>query len=710
MTMLKLFLPSGANINADTTVTLSDGQVLPGWAFAAVAIEDTGVDKAKVPDISQTTARYVDVLSGDLSNTSTPGTTDYVPGQTFFGGYDFSKFSRYADADKLLTALENALPLAVADALAGQSDPGYFEAVPSARSPTTEVALDSTDFTKPDEYPMGQGIYLSQLLTKGGIRQDLAVGQGATESDIVLNLKYVVANVIGGMDSENTYLDSSASLFVPQNSFDYIIYSGYVNPSRYSQDEEAYLGQVIRLEFSASPQQVYQKAIDMATKIPFDRIWLDYRSDGDPIVTVICSSKTQAKKVGTRYDGTVVADDKLLNLVKGADTTGINSPPDPGPLSTISYDSNDDYAVLENTIRSNMSLFGGPTAATNLLGSLGFNQNPYVSQGSTGTSNLDATKAKSISSSLTCPGSSVDPNLYPTSSHPHLRHMSDLGQLDSSSTQDVIPFSLRANNPMKVRTIKGVTDLKTRFGYLGDSNGYAVYRDHVGGAAAGLAYVMSMGGSTIGAATRGILGSSLTGSGGGDGLDSTAISPGRIFSGISSSLFGAKVKDPSGVTQECSTIKPDDMESTISYGAALSKSVSGLKTNPLTHDEWASAYQIAKNQPNQHLKRATTGASLPVTEETNTADTAALTSDQSKETRDTTDYNKRGKNEAFNPISNFTHYASIWSNWVSSGRINYTQKSGAGDSTGVAKSYQTEVLDQKSTHPTGVASLDWTEK
>jgi hypothetical protein len=147
----------------------------------------------------------------------------------------------------------------------------------------------------------------------------------------------------------------------------------------------------------------------------------------------------------------------------------------------------------------------------------------------------------------------------------------------------------------------------------------------------------------------------------------------------------------------------------------MAKTLAELPVNPLTHAEWASAYQIAKNEPNGHLTKTTTGVDLPAQEEANTQPTGVITDTQGKETSTTTDSEKRGKNEMWNPLSNFAHYSSnVWgsngSDWISQGLVTYEQKTSNTDTTRIAKKTETQVMAQETKNPTTFVDLDWTPK
>ena len=149
-------------------------------------------------------------------------------------------------------------------------------------------------------------------------------------------------------------------------------------------------------------------------------------------------------------------------------------------------------------------------------------------------------------------------------------------------------------------------------------------------------------------------------------------------------------------------IDSGDSSSLISYAAALSKTLSSHKTSSLTYGEWESAYSIAKNEPSEKVKKTTTGVDLPATEKEKTQDTGVLSKKQGSHSVGFTEEN-RAKGEKWNPVSNFEHYSqNRWSHWMSSGLVNYTQKTDDA-SPGIAKKVKPLVLNQdkkfKSTFP-----------
>jgi len=722
---MKLFLPPGASVVSEDVVKLSDGTLMPKWAFVAVPIEvEPRVARRKSSRAAAST--FVDAVTGAVASQRRTPVSDSSPGDSYAGQYDFSEFSRTIDAAKFLTAVENALPALIDDSLAGETDPGYFEAVPAAPRLVTTVTVSNTDFSSPGEYTLGER-FLSDVLVKNRAPQNLADQVARTKTQIVTALKHVSVNIIDRVNTTNEFIEAlrdAGKLGFSERTLPFIIHTGFVQRDLFAPNPAFYRGEAIRLEFQGTPAQVYQKAVDMALKLPFDELYLDYRSITGPLISVVAVAGSQRKKIFTRFDDVLVSSGKLLNLVRNVDLTDLQETrPAIGETDAeILFDPGDDYSGIGRMIRENPAMFGGTVNAMNILTQLGFGANPFLSNlagkapGAGGVSAVSQVALSALGSAIQCPDVKKDPKLFPTSSHPHLRQMTDVSQLDDSSTQDNQQFPLRANNPLRVRKVAGVTDLVTRFGYLGESGGIAIFRDHVGGAAAGLNYLMQTGaGGTMGAATKSVLGNLMGAQNAGAGSagdDLTAITPSKIFQNMSQHLFG--VSDPSGVMQECATISSDSMDSLISYAGALSKSVSALETSPLTHDEWASAYQIAKNESNGHVTRSTTGVDLPVTEETGTANTGVMTPAQAKETRFTGDYEKRGQSEAWNPLSNFTHYSTnAWgsdgSNWIAQGLIDYEQKTSNTDTTKIAKKYETEELDQDPKHPTGYTTLDWTK-
>jgi hypothetical protein len=709
MALNKLFLPPGSKL-VGSAVVLSSGDSVPAWTCVAVPIP---VDEQKKRGPRTTGGGrdrvvYYDALTG--AKTSPPRTT---PPDSDSGPYRFSGYSRAIDSTKLRAFVENALPQLVDDSVATESDPGYYEK--SSSNARTVTAVDATGNDFPTDYSISDSLTLADALVWRGRSQTLSGQQGRSTLQIVKAIKHLAVNAVERLDEENPWVDPLDARFI-NPILDWTVYSWFTESARYSPDAEAYVGESVRLAFSGSVTQVYQKAVDIAIKLPVDRVWMDYRSDGPPLVTVVGAAGSQKREVGTRYDGVVVSNNRILHCSRKSTVENSVVDGTEVPDVDIEHFSGDDYWDLFYMISNNPQLFGGTVSAQNLLQSLGFNANPLVSNqfGANSATAASKTALDTVRQAIQCPDSvSKDPKLFPTASNPMLRALSELTQLDDKTTQENFPFPLRANNPLKVKVIAGVTDLKTRFGYLGESEGIAVYRDHVGGAAAGLNYVMSMGGSTIGSAVRGAFGDALAPglSGQSTGTDLTDLTPAKLFSTISQHLFG--VSDPSGALAECATVKEDDIDSTISYAAAVAKTVSGLQTSPLTHAEWASAYQIAKNQPNGALTKTTTGVDLPAQEETETQDTGTITDTQGRDTRNTTDPARRGSSELWNPLSNFAHYSSnVWgsngSNWIAQGIISYQQKTSNTDLERMAKKDETYQMAQEAKNPTTYTDLEWT--
>jgi hypothetical protein len=217
---------------------------------------------------------------------------------------------------------------------------------------------------------------------------------------------------------------------------------------------------------------------------------------------------------------------------------------------------------------------------------------------------------------------------------------------------------------------------------------------------------------TMGKAAQSLFGDALssTTAGQSSGSDITSLTSSKVFSSLTQHLFGAA--DPTGVLAECATVNPEDKTSLISMAAAMAKTAASLDINPLTKDEWKSAYQIAKNEANGQVTKTTTGVALPATEETGTQDTGPRTDRQGVETKNTTE-TMRAETEKWNPLSNFAHYSSnVWgpsgSNWISAGLISYEQKSSANDNSKIAKTTANTTMAQDKTFPTDGPPLSYT--
>lgn len=720
--VMKLFLPAGSEIYTEDTVKLSNGQIMPKWAFVAVPIDAVpqAIRRKKTGTPKQV---FVDAVSGALATARKAPTSEGNRGESYSGQYDFTNYSRTIDAAKFLTAVENALPVLVDDSVRGETDPGFFEAVPAAPRTVTPVGVSNTDFSSPEDYELGTKT-LADYLVRNKIPQRLDSQRGKTQTQIVYSLLHIAVNVVDPVNDTNPYMEVlrvAGRRGFSDRPLPFKIHSGFVGTDGFAPNAAFYLGEAVRLEFEGSSEQVYQKAVDMALKLPFDELYLDYRSVTGPLITVVATDGSQRKRLFTRYDDTVVCTGKLLNLVRNVDLTDLQETPPANAETEIDlhFDELDDYSGLERMLRDRPELFGGTVSAMNILTQLGAGANPFLSNLAgksplAGTvANVAKTVREAMSSVLQCPEQvTKDPRLFPTSSSQALKTLTDLTQMDDSDTQDNQPFPIRANNPLRVKVVAGVTDLVTRFGYLGEAGGIAVYRDHIGGAAAGLNYIMSTAaGATMGTATKSILGNLMGSQNAGAasaGDDLTAITPSKIFQNMGQHLFG--VSDPSGILQECATVSGDDFDSLVSYAGALAKTVSNLQTSPLTHDEWASAYQIAKNEPNGHVTRSTTGVDLPVTEQSNTQPTGVRTDRQGKETKATTDNEMRS--DRWNPVTDFDTYEDSWgiggANWIAGGLVSYERKSGADDtSSKIAKAQETETMNQEPKHPTNITSLDW---
>lgn len=708
--MNKLFLPPGATVRGTAVVT-SDGIAVPSWACVAVPIEADKPRPRKKAGSSSSVHRFLDLATGRVSAGAARTTTASAT-------LDVSGFDGRVDLDALSAALVDALPGLLEDSLASVTDPGYFEQTSGASRTAVPVSVAQDD-SLVSSYPIGGGLTLSDALVWKGKTQVLSGQRGVSARDVVLAIKHVATNVVSRVNDVNDYFDPSVDSRFVSETLSYSVYSWFAESDEVADDPASYVGACVKLLFSGSSAAVYRKAVDLAVKLPCDSVTLDYRSDGPTLVTVVSRPGGGGRRVRTRYDGVVTSRDKLLHCVKNSDVPSASPDPTGEDGNEVSHWEGDDYAGLYEAVLSNASAFGGTSGALSLLQSLGYQVNPLVSGlvGSSpgaGTSATSATRSAlaAVAGALRCPDqSSDDAKLFPTSSHPFFRHLTDHTQLDDTSTQDKTPVALRFNNPLRVKRVAGVTDLKTRFGYLGEAEGYAVYRDRVGGAAAGLAYLATMAGSTFGSAAKSLAGTDLASgvSGSASSTDLTALTPAKLFQGVTQSLFG--VADPTGAVAECATVT-DSRDSLIRYAAALSKTVSGLDASPLTRAEWNSAYQIHKNEPNGHVTKTTTGKDLPAQEDEDTQDTGTVTEGQGRETAWSRDKAKRGETEKWNPVSNFAHYSSnVWgpdgSDWVSRGVVAYEQKSSSSDVDKMAKADETVTMAQDAKNPTTFVDLDW---
>lgn len=704
--MKKLFLPAGARVEEDTVV-LSTGDVVPKWVCVAVPTLKLN-PRPLVTGITKSTRReWIDVLTGAVtSERAQAKTRDGVRGERSFGDYDFTGFSRTIARDDINDIVQRSLPRKpLVDASIGE-DPGYYEQLDSLPRDTEAVTV-GTDEVITGETDLGAGYVVSDALIWEGRPQELVAQQGNRKQDVVLNMRHVAVNVLGKIDAENTYLSGyDVQLrFRPR--------SWFVDDNYWAPDSASYDGSCVRVEFDGSRELIYKKAVDMASKLSFDDLFLDYRSDGRVLITVISKIGSNKRRVGTRYDDLTISTNKLIcasgdpNVQEDRVTSSVPTEAEVQPHS------DDDYYSLYVAIKNNPDVFGGVQKAQQLLQQLGFPSNPTLSglagfgagAGTAATAASPEAMSK-ISDTIQCPPVSKDKNVFPTSQHPAMRGLNDVSQLDDTQTQDRIPFSLRTNNPLKVKTVKGVTDLKTRFGYLGEAEGHAVYRDHVGGAAAGLAYLMTMSGGTIGQATNSVLGGSSP-----SGSDVTSVTPSKVYQSVTKAMFG--VGDPTGSLQECATVKSDDKDSLVTLAASMAASLANSETSPLTHAEWMSAYQIAKNEANEHLKKTTTGVDLPAQEDDDSQvqPVGSQTKKQGKEAHDTVDQERADK-EKWNPLTNFAHYSqNVWgdsgSKWISRSLITYEQKSGEEDKIKIAKRTDQPQLDQDTKTYSTDTDLDW---
>jgi hypothetical protein len=548
--------------------------------------------------------------------------------------------------------------------------------------------------------------------------------QGLTTRQLAENLKWLAVNVLGQFNQPNpalAELQEGLNLGYSDAPVDFDLHTGLVNSSQVTPVDDCRRGTAVRVEpTSASSEQVYLKAVDLAVKLEYDELRLDYYTDGRTLITVSSSSSTSRRRLNTYYDDQLVHPNRLVHVVKDASVyAAIESRP-VDSSGGVHFEPEDDYSEIQ-ALMDDMSLFSSLDEALDTAKALGFGPNPFLSGGARNTSqagtvlNVGEQALSLLSSAIKCPQQKRNQKLFPVTGHPAHRTLSDVSQLDDSSSQDVTPYTMRTNNPLGVPVVKGVTDLKTRFGFLGESKGKAVYRDHVGGAAAGLAYLQQMGGgATLKGAVQGVLGQALgsLGQGRATADDLTSFTSAGTFSNMSRDLFGKG--DPTGTLLGCATLDSGDMDQVIHTAASMAKNLAGGgETNPLTYDEWSSAYQISKNEPNGHLKRTTTGVPLPAQEQQDPQDTGVVTHPQGKETAYTTDYERRGKKEDWNPLSNFQHFAeerwgSNGTKWIQDGLLKYEQKTQETDEDKIAKKAESQQLTQTAENPSTVTLLDWT--
>ncbi len=682
--MKKLFLPPGSKV-VGSQVTLASGDVVPKWVLIGVPARQT-IPLTKQSGVGlEPSGVYVDVVTGAVT-TNPPPVTGYTGSRS--GSYDFSTFTRYVPREKFVKLVGDSIPKkpTLPDV---SNDPGYFVQIDASARETFPID-EKVPSPIVDTIPIGSGYTVRSALIWEGRPQELAPQDSTSEEEIILNMRRVVVNVLNRLDADNAYKEGYSINLA------WRIRSWFVDSNYWTPDPESHVGSTVRIEFTGAKDEVYRKAVDLATKLSFERMYLDYRSDGRTLITIVAPEGRTARRIGTRYDDILVSDNRFICASGGSDITE-----DP-PLATRETDAevqpalNDNYYSLYIALKRNPDVYGGITAVQEILRQLGFPSNPLLSgiAGFTESAGSAASVGKELMSKLTgliqCPPVSSNPKLFPTSSHPAFRGLSDHTQLDDTDTQDTIPHTVRTNNPLKVKTVKGVTDLKDRFGYLGDANGVAVFRDHIGGAAAGLAYLMTMGGGTVAGAAKAVLGAVGSSD---DGSDITTVTMSKVMQGLGQALFG--IPDPTGAVQECATIT-DDLESLVTTAASMAASLLGIQTSPLTKNEWDSAYQIAKNQAGSGVTKSSTGLSLPVTErqDNSVQATGSRTEKQGKDAPSTVDEEK-AKNEKWNPIANFEHYAeNVWKTWVQSGIIKYEQKSGADDKDKIGKKTDKEKLEQ----------------
>jgi hypothetical protein len=726
--MNRLFVPSGAQ-EFEHTVRLSNGVVLPKWAFAAVGIE--GDSRPASPGQSGNPGvrgrLWMDVESGVLSDAPgragrrTPGRSTGPRAQTApEHGYD--DFSRVVDIGRVIADYEASRPRLQPFSQDREVNPGYFSQTSSGPRDATQVSV-SASAQLSRNFILSENYVLGDLLVCDFKRQDLVEQQGQSTRMIAENLKWLAVNVLERFNDPNpnlATLQESGNLGYSDAPVSFSVHTGLANDSSASPVAECRRGTAVRVVPSGTSVQVYLKAIDLAAKIEFDEVRLDYYTDGATTITVIGSQVASRRRLNTYYDDQLVHPNRLVHVVKDRDSYLVTQAPRQQETDAdVHYSTLDDYSTLE-ALLNDMSLFSSLDDALELARSLGFGTNPFLS-GRAGQTpdagtvvNVGREALSRISSAIKCPQQRRSQSLFPIASHPAMRTLTDATQLDDTRTQDATPYTMRTNNPLGVPVVKGVTDLKTRFGFLGESEGKAVYRDHVGGAAAGLAYLSQQGGGkTLKGALGGVLGDKLGAlSKAAEGAgDLTRVSAAASFAGMSKDLFGKT--DPTGTLLGCATLDVGDMDQLIHTAASMAKNLSGNQTeqNPLTYDEWASAYQISKNEPNGHLKKTTTGVDLPAQEQEEPQDTGPRTDRQGKETGHTADPKKRGEKEQWNPLSNYKHFSeTLWKKWIDAGLVKYEQKQSEEDKDKIAKKDETEELSQVAENPTTMTLLDWTAR
>lgn len=702
--MKKLFLPPGSKV-VGNQVTLASGDVVPKWVLIGVPT----VRMRPRPPVTRgagiiPTGEFVDMVTGAVTRNVPPRQAS----TSRAGEYDFSEFSRFIPRETYNRLVSDSLPRRPTKDPTLGIDPGYFEQMDA--QPRPYVASFSTEVTDPTaDTPIDATYKVRDALIWEGRPQELKPQGSATAANIVVNMRFVAATVLDLLDAENAYYPGY-DVILPMR-----IRSWYVENAYWTPDAESHVGSAVRLEFDGTKEQVYKKAVDLATKLSFDRMYLDYRSDGRTLITVVAPIDEAKRRIGTRYDDILVSANRFICA------SGDENVDEDVPGSTVDSDDdvlpdpNDDYYPFYLAVMKNPQIFGGVEKAMNMLKTMGFPTNPMLSgkAGFSPTAGTAATTASKeamsgVSDTIQCPETNRNAKVFSTSSHPGMRVINDVTQLDDKTTQDTIPFTVRSNNPLKVKVIKGVTDLKDRFGFLGEAEGVAVYKDHIGGAAAGLAYLMQMSGSTVGSAAKSLLGK---GASSGDGSDITSTSLGKAMQGLGENMFG--VSDPTGAIQECTTVKADDMDSMLTMAASMAMSLAEMDKSPLTYSEWASAYQIAKNEAKGDLKKSSTGFDLPVTErdDTKVQPTGSKTPEQGKDKPHSIDQEKAVA-EKWNPIGNFAHYSqNVWgdqgSRWISRNLVTYEQKQQETDKLKIAKKTETAKLNQDPKTRTTSSDLDF---
>lgn len=742
------------------TIRLTNGVVLPKFSCIAVPLLGDYQPQGRRATPSQNNDPvWMDMQTGALKKAQRPSQRVLMPrtGQPkgVTSTYNVDNFSGDVDVRKVLNDWHsvNIVASSGQDAVV-EVDPGYFDQVPA----TIRFRSNTTTIVAADDYSNGSFSLSSNYKIK-----DVVVNAGkpltistTDKLTITNNLRYIAVNVLERVNEANPWiaeLQGDRNLGYSDAPIVFAVHTGYTPPQFLTAYEGSRFGLVVRITTSGTSEDVYKKAIDLAIKLPFDFISLDYYSGGPTLITIGATVNSVRGRIQTTFDDSVVSYTSFLHVIKNRQV--YDNMLTPSSTGTFAFDPTDDYSALVHLV-SNTTLFSGRGAelANTIFNSVfharanggivqantsantdteddsgsipsagGGQTGNTQGGGSAGMQGVEQALA-ALSTVMQCPTPGRNTSMFPIASHPSLRHLSDSSQLDDAAdTQNTIAYNLRTNNPLGVPVQKGVTDLKTRYGFLGESKGKAVYRDHIGGAAAGLAYLQSMGGGqSVQQAVSSVMGGVLSSTAGSTN-DLTAMSPGSMFQNMSRDLFGQM--DPTGTILGCSTImassnsasqggqQQSGMDQLLHTAASMAKNQNALQKSPLTYDEWASAYQIMKNEKNEHMKKTTTGVDLPAQEKDDekVQDTGVQTERQAKHTNYSEDYEKRLKKEKWNPL-NFGEFKKRWDDetqWMTKGLVKYEQKASKDDKLKMAKKEETEDMSgQDSTHPSNVSMLPWT--